>query len=226
MSSPRTSTASKVIVFGYRDLAQLARFYIEKHTEHRVVAFCVSRDHIDVPEFDGLPIIAFEDVATKLPPSDHKFFVPMTHRGMGRMRKDFFDDVKKMQYDCISYVSPLATVLTDDIGENCFILEDNTIQPFVSVGDNVVMWSGNHIGHHSVIRDNVFFTSHVVLSGHCDVGEFCYLGVNSTIRDNVTLAEGTLVAQSASVIGDTQPWSTYMGVPARLMSKSSVETMP
>ncbi len=33
------------------------------------------------------------------------------------------------------------------------LLEDNTIQPFVSIG-NVTLWSGNHIGHHSTIHDH------------------------------------------------------------------------
>ncbi len=64
----------------------------------------------------------------------------------------------------ISYVSSKATVFPGaPIGDNCFILEDNTIQPFTSIGNNVVLWSGNHIGHHSVIKDHVSFTSHVVL---------------------------------------------------------------
>ena len=65
------------------------------------------------------------------------------------------------------------------VGENSFILEANTLQPFVNIGNDVVLWSGNHIGHHSIISDHVFFTSHVVLSGNCVVGSNCFLGVNS-----------------------------------------------
>ena len=55
-------------------------------------------------------------------------------------------------------------------GDNCFILEDNTIQPFVSIGNNVTLWSGNHIGHDSTIDDHCFIASHVVVSGHVRVG--------------------------------------------------------
>ena len=89
------------------------------------------------------------------------------------------------------------------IGDNCFILEDNTIQLFTTIGNNVVMWSGNHIGHHSVIKDHVFFASHLVLSGHCIVEPFSFLGVNSTIRDGIHIAEGSLIAMSASIVKDT-----------------------
>ena len=48
------------------------------------------------------------------------------------------------------------------IGENTFIFEANVVQPGVTVGDNVVLWSGNHIGHDSVIEDHCFIASHAV----------------------------------------------------------------
>src|SRR5262249_44581290 len=96
-----------------------------------------------------------------------------------------------------------------------FILEDNTIQPFTRIGDNVVLWSGNHIGHHSTISDHVFVTSHVVVSGHCSIGPNCFLGVNATLRDGLTLAEGTLVAMGACLTHDTEAWGVYKGNPAR-----------
>ena len=53
------------------------------------------------------------------------------------------------------------------MGDNCFIFEDNTVQPFVTLGNNLVLWSGNHIGHHSTLRDHCFISSHVVISGFC-----------------------------------------------------------
>ncbi len=77
------------------------------------------------------------------------------------------------------------------------------------------MWSGNHIGHHGVIKDHVLFTSHVVLSGHCIVEPFCFFGVNATIRDGLYIAEGTLVAMSACITKDTEAWGVYTGIPAR-----------
>ncbi len=103
------------------------------------------------------------------------------------------------------------------------ILEDNTIQPFTQIGDDVVLWSGNHIGHHSRIGDHVTFTSHVVLSGHCTVEPFCFLGVNATIRNGLRLGEGTLVAMGACISRDTEPWSVYQGNPARKRDMASTD---
>jgi len=214
---------AKIIVFGSQDFASLAHFYLRHDTEHEVIAFSVTREYL--PEerfFEGLPVIPLEEIETIYPPSEFRFFVPMSHRKMNVLRKNIYDLVKEKGYKLISYVSSKATLFPGAvIGDNCFILEDNTIQPFVTIGNNVVMWSGNHIGHHSIIKDHVLFTSHVVLSGHCVVEPFCFFGVNATIRDGAHVAEGTLVAMSACITKDTEPWGVYSGVPAKKRSVSS-----
>ena len=89
------------------------------------------------------------------------------------------------------------------------------------------MWSGNHIGHHGKIGDHVFFTSHVVLSGHCNIESHCWFGVNSTIRDYSHFKEGTLLAMGSSFTKkETEPWSVYMGVPAKkLKGKKSTDVI-
>lgn len=208
---------SKIIIFGIQDFASLAHFYLRHDSQHEVVAFSVTKEYLPAEGlFEGLPVVPFEDVTTTYQPADFSFFAPMSHRRMNRLRQSVYNDIKSKGYQLISYVSSKATVFPDTrIGDNCFILEDNTIQPFTSIGDNVVMWSGNHIGHHSTIKDHVMFTSHVVLSGHCVVEPFSFFGVNSTIRDGIHIAEGSLIAMAASIVRDTEPWGVYKGNPAK-----------
>lgn len=208
---------AKVVIFGLQDFASLAHFYLKHDSEHEVVAFSVTKEYLpEEKTFEGLAIIAFEDVENIYPPSEYHFFAPMSHRKMNRLRKSIYDKIRAKGYQLISYVSSKATVFPEaTIGENCFILEDNTIQPFTPIGNNVVMWSGNHVGHHGFIKDHVLFTSHVVLSGHCIVEPFCFFGVNATIRDSLHIAEGTLVAMSACITKDTEPWGVYKGIPAK-----------
>jgi sugar O-acyltransferase (sialic acid O-acetyltransferase NeuD family) len=207
---------ARVIIFGVQDFAQLAKFYLENDSEHEVVAFSVHQQYLPEDEkFEGLQVIAFENVEKSYPPAEFKFFAPMSPSRMNRLRESVYQQIKNKGYELISYVSSKATVFEGvSIGDNCFILEDNTIQPFTTIGNNVVLWSGNHIGHHSVIKDHVSFTSHVVLSGHCVVEPFAFFGVNATIRDRVHIAEGSFIAMAAAVTRDTQPWGVYKGNPA------------
>jgi sugar O-acyltransferase (sialic acid O-acetyltransferase NeuD family) len=142
---------------------------------------------------------------------------------MNTLRKNIYEEGKLKGYKFISYISSKATLFDNKIGENCFILEDNTIQPFTEIGDNVILWSGNHIGHHSKIDNHVFFTSHVVLSGHCHVKERAWFGVNSTIRDGITIGEGSLIAMGSLITKTTEDNSFYMGIPAKKQNKLAIE---
>ena len=208
---------AKVIIFGVQDFAQLAKFYLQHDSEHEVVAFSVNERYLpEANTFEGLPVVAFENVEATYPPTEFKFFAPMSPSRMNRLRESVYQQIKQKGYEMISYISSRATVFPGAvIGDNCFILEDNTIQPFTTIGNNVVLWSGNHIGHHGIIKDHVSFTSHVVLSGHCVVESFSFFGVNATIRDGIHIAEGSLIGMAAAITRDTEPWGVYKGNPAK-----------
>lgn len=198
-----------LIIFGTKDLAQLAKFYFERDYERRIVAFTVDSPYRDVDDFEGLPVINFEDVEKVFDPRIHEMFLPITHQKMGRLRESKAREAKQKGFQLATYISPRATYYQTPVGENCFIFENNVIQPFTSIGNNVILWSGNHIGHHSKIGNNVFVTSHVVISGHVNVGDNCFLGVNSTVRDAVSLAEGSLIGMGASISKNTEAYGIY-----------------
>src|SRR5262249_38018911 len=150
-------------------------------------------------QFEGKPLVAFEDVEQRFPVDAHVMFVALSYSGMNRNRERKYAAAKAKGYSLISYISPRCTYVSQfQPGENCFIFEDNTIQPYVKIGDNVTFWSGNHIGHHSTIESHNFVSSHVVVSGRCHIEPYCFLGVNSALGHNVRLATGTLVGAGAT----------------------------
>lgn len=216
---------AKIIIFGVQDFASLAHFYLTNDSEHEVACFSVHEKYRSgCNTFEGLPLIAFENIEERFPPEEFKFFAPMSHSRMNKAREAVFRQISAKGYDCISYISSRATIYHKEaIGPNCFILEDNTIQPFTTIGENVVLWSGNHIGHHSRICDHVFLTSHVVLSGHCTVEPFTFIGVNAAVRDGLRIREGSMIGMSACVTQDTQAWRIYTGIPARDVGSSIEE---
>ena len=215
--------SKKVVIFGVLDTAELANYYLTHDSDCEVVAFTVNEQYIKEPFFKGIPVVPFETVETMYKPDDYYFFAPMTGRRMNKNREDIYNQAKQKGYRFVSYISSKVSMFDNEIGDNCFILEDNTIQPFTTIGNNVVLWSGNHIGHHGAIKDHVFFTSHVVLSGHCLVESYCFFGVNATIRDFTTLAEGTLVAMGSNITRNTEPWGVYVGNPA--MKKENIKSI-
>src|SRR6202047_2978621 len=102
---------AKVIIFGIADFASLAHFYLRNDTKHDVVAFSVSDEYMPPSRmFEGLPVVAFEEVDHKYPASDYVFFAPMSHRKMNRLRENIYNQIKAKKYTMISYVSSRATV--------------------------------------------------------------------------------------------------------------------
>jgi sugar O-acyltransferase (sialic acid O-acetyltransferase NeuD family) len=215
---------AQVIIFGINDLAELALFYFQHDSDHIVVAFSVNDQYMpESGEFQKLPVVPFENIQKVYSPEDYVFFAPLTHKNMNRDRERIYKDIKEKGYKLINYISSKATVFENLlIGENCFILEDNTIQPFVEIGNDVVLWSGNHIGHHSIIKDHVFLTSQVVISGNCIIEPNCFIGVNSALKEKIVLGEGTFIAMSTSITNNTEPFSVYTGNPAKKMDMSSL----
>ena len=205
---------ANVVIFGASQWAELAHFYFTHDSPHQVVGFTVDRDYISEDTFRGLPVVPFDAVEKHFPPGAYEMFLPISFKKMNHFRAEKYSAAKAKGYTLVSYVSSKASIWPDfTCGDNCFIFEDNTIQPFVRIGNNVVLWSGNHIGHHTTIDDHVMITSHVVISGCCRIEPFCFFGVNATVRDETIIAHDTLVGAGALILRDTKPFELYKAAP-------------
>ncbi len=205
---------SKLVVFGAGDIARLAKFYFDTDSEHEVVAFTVDKAYKQADSFLNLPLVEFDEIEKFYSPQHYEFFVALSYTNYNRLRAAKYLTAKSKGYKIASYISSKCSYLSQfPAGENAFILEDNTIQPYVKIGNNVTLWSGNHIGHDSVIKDHNFISSHVVISGHCVINEYCFLGVNSTLHNEVEIGENSLVAAGAIISKSIEGQSVY--VPAR-----------
>jgi sugar O-acyltransferase (sialic acid O-acetyltransferase NeuD family) len=205
---------TEVIIVGDSPIAEVAYEYLMHDSIYQVVAFTVDKEFMKQAEMFHLPVIPFEDIEKAYPPSRYKMFVAVGYTQMNRLRARFFKKAKKKGYDLISYVSSKAFVWRNvQIGENSFIMENNVIQPFVRIGNDVTLWSGNHIGHHSIIGDHVFIASHVVISGFVEIGEYCFAGVNSTVANNIKIKRNSLLGAGSIILKDTEEGMIYGAEP-------------
>jgi sugar O-acyltransferase (sialic acid O-acetyltransferase NeuD family) len=215
---------ARLVIFGAGDIARLAHTYFTQDSPYEVVGFVTDGEHRKADSFLGLPWIDVDRLDARFPATEHEMFVALSYTQMNRARATKYAAMKEAGYRLASYVSSRCTYLSSVApGDNCFILEDNTIQPFVTIGNNVTLWSGNHIGHDSTIGNHCFITSHVVVSGHCHVADYCFIGVNSTLRNSITIGEATLIGAGSIVMRDTQPKSVYVPERTKVFSKTSDE---
>ena len=217
-------TKKKLIIIGAGEFAEIAYEYFMHDSIYIVVAFSIEQDYIKNSELLGLPVIPFEELEKSYNPSKYFVFVATAYTQLNRLRTRLYKTVKMKGYAVSSYISSKAFIWHNvEIGENCFIFENNVLQYYVKLGNNVILWSGNHVGHRTHIEDNCFISSHVVISGYCTIGKNSFLGVNSCLNDHVTIGQDCVIGSGTVVVKDTEPGKVYVGNPAKPGNKTSYE---
>ena len=208
--------SKRLILIGDSAFAEIAYEYFTYDSSYQVVAFSVEREYLRREQLFGLPVVAFEELPEQFAPAEHAFYAALVYTQGNALRRRLYEAAKQRGYRPASYVSAGAFVWRNaKLGEHCFIFENNVIQPFVTIGDNVVLWSGNHIGHHSTIGDHCFISSHVVISGFCRIGPSCFFGVNSAVANNTKVGAGCLVGAGALILGDVADGERVVGTHKR-----------
>jgi sugar O-acyltransferase (sialic acid O-acetyltransferase NeuD family) len=205
----------KLIICGAGETALLAFEYFTKDSDFEVIAFSIHSKYRKTKELLGLPIYDLESIDKNIPASENYLFVALSSTHLNRDRAKLYYELKAKGYKFASYVSSKAFVWDNvEVGENCFILENNVLQPFTKVGDNVTLWSGNHVGHRTEICNHVFISSHCVISGFCEIGEHSFLGVNCTLADNVKVASDNFISMGTVISKSTDIDGLYRGNPS------------
>ena len=213
----------KVVIFGTSIMAEVVYYYLTKDSPYEVVAFTADKEFIAEKEFFKLPVIPFEDVENVYPPERFKMFIAVGYQKINKVRARKYAQAKEKGYALISYISSEAMVWDNvEIGDNCFIFENNVVQPCVKIGNDVIIWSGNHIGHHGTIGDHCYIASHVVISGLVKIEPYCFLGVNATIRDDITIARECIIGAGALILKDTKEREIYKGTATEPMALDSL----
>jgi sugar O-acyltransferase (sialic acid O-acetyltransferase NeuD family) len=214
----------KLLIAGIGETGVLAYEYFTHDSDYEVIAFLADREFIRESTFNGLPLISIDEVVARFGANEHRVFVAMGSSHLNRDRASVYGRMKELGYKFASYVSSRAFVWQNvEIGENCLVLEHNTLQPFTKIGNNVVLWSGNHIGHRSEIEDHCFISSHVVISGFCRIGAYSFIGVNAAFADNLEIGQDNFIAMGAVINRNTDDNGFYIGNPAEKKTISAKE---
>lgn len=202
---------SKIVIFGAGKIADVAYFQLTNDSPHEVVAFSVDGEYLTQEQKLGLPVVPFEDVLGKYPPSDYKMFVAVGYQDMNRFRAKKYTEAKEKGYELISYISSrVANFGNIEIGDNTFVLEGAVIQPCTKIGNNVFFWNGNHLGHHASVEDHCYIAGQVVISGASVIEPYCFVGVNATIGHEIRIGTESFIGAGTLVTKNVAPKSVYI----------------
>ena len=214
----------KLLIYGIGETAEIAFEYFTYDSEYEVVAFVADKQYIKTDKLYDLPVVPFELVENVYPAETFYMFAAATYNQLNRVRALMYKKAKEKNYRMATYISSKAFVWRNvEVGDNVMIFENNVLQHHVKVCNNVVLWSGNHVGHRTIIEDHAYLSSHCVVSGFCKIGKYSFLGVNCTFNDNITLAEDNIVGSGALIVKNSEKGNLLMGAPAKPVSKTAYE---
>jgi sugar O-acyltransferase (sialic acid O-acetyltransferase NeuD family) len=205
---------NRIIIFGNAKLAELAYFYFKNDSKFEVVGFAVNKEYVKSEFFFDLPLIPFESIENVYPPSEFKMFVAIGYSELNSIRENIYYEVKSKGYTLASYISSKASFWNDLVyGENCFILENQVIQPFVKIGNNVTIWGNSHFGHNTIIEDHCWISPHAAICGGVKIGHNSFIGANVTIRDNSQIGSKCIIGAGAIIHNDTRDNEVFIARP-------------
>ena len=202
---------AKVVIFGAGKIADEAYFYLKNDSPHEIVAFTVDGQYLTDAEKLGLPVVPFENVENKYPPAEFQMFVAVGYQDLNRFRAQKYNEAKQKGYRLASYVSSRASNVGEvEVGDNCFVLEFAVIQPGATVGSNVFIWSGNHVGHHASVGDHCYIAGNVVISGSTKVEPYCFIGVSAILGHEITIGRESFIGAGSLITKNVEPKSVYI----------------
>lgn len=215
------TTRTKIVIFGAKAFAEIAHYYFTHDSGYSVAAFTVDGAYLQEPAFQGLPVVAFEEVAKHFPPDEYGMFVAVGIRKVNRQRAAKAAEAEARGYRLVSFLSSKAGVAPDlQLRPNTMIMEHTALHPFVEIGRDTVIWPASRIAFHTRIGDHCWITS-AILGESVTVGDYTFVGLNATIAPFVSIGKSNIIGAGALILKDTRDFEVYRGhasTPARVPS--------
>lgn len=116
------------------------------------------------------------------------------------------------------HITPMCLIAG---GEKGIIFEDYTT---IAYGAKIFTQSDDYSGK-SMTNSTIPAKYKVEYKKKIIIKKYTIIGSGSTIMPGVVLHEGTSIGAMSLVLSDTQPWSIYVGIPAKKLKARSKELL-
>ncbi len=176
---------------------------------------------------DGARILVIGAVlgplALALEPSTQQHFeTASVGIGDARTRLHWLEQLKQAGYDLPAIIHPQASVSPSAaIGPGTVVFAQAAVQTQAQLGVGVIANTGCTIDHDAVLADGVHICPGAHLAGQVQVGACSWIGIGASVIQQLRIGCDVTVGAGAAVMRDLPDGVTAVGVPARLLSKSS-----
>lgn len=109
-----------------------------------------------------------------------------------------------------------------EIGKGSAIMAGTVINCCTIIGKGCIINTGSTIDHDNKIENYVHISPGVHTAGMVQIGKGTWLGIGSTISNNINIRGSCTVGAGAVVVKDISEAGIYVGVPARRITHLNV----
>lgn len=186
-----------IIIFGTSPFSKLIKRYVEEDSNDTVIAFTVNKAYLGEENFEGLPVIPFEDLEKEFPNLQFRILITCGYKKMNELRKIIYNECKRKNYTVCNFIHSSAKVETKYIGEGNIVLPDVRIAPFVEIGNGNIFFNDVIINHETKIGDFNYFAPAFICGGACKIGDNNFYGLRSVLRDSINIGSYNIVGAAA-----------------------------
>lgn len=139
-------------------------------------------------------------------------------------RKRVYEWAKGHGVPVATFVHPTSYVERSAlIEQGSIVLVNCTVDMKARLGENVLLSSRSFVSHHVRIGSHTFCGPAVNLAGHSEIGECCFIGINTTLIDGVRVGTNVQTAAGSVVTRDVPNHVLVAGIPAVVKKTLSLD---
>lgn len=135
--------------------------------------------------------------------------------GNNKIREKISDTLEKENIKQSVLIHPSAVIdETATINEGTVVMANAVINASVQIGRSCIINTASSIDHDCIIEDYVHVSPGVHVAGAVTIGRSTWLGIGSTVINNLEICANCIIGAGSTVIKDIKEEGTYIGSPA------------
>lgn len=173
-------------------------------------------DNPDAKQCGVFPVVGSSDDIERFPSAD--FVVAI---GNAKARRRIQKNLYRVGLHVVSLIHPAAVVASHvEIGCGTVVMAGAVINPYVTIGEGCIINTCASLDHDCVVGEysHISIGSHV--AGTVNIGANTWIGAGSTISNNINITADCIIGAGSVVIRNISEADTYIGVPARKLTRT------
>ena len=215
---------AKIVIYGIGSLGEKLFEYNKRDGLYDIVGFVDDKDNLEV-SYCGLPTMNYRQFIEKYSPTECKVFVAIGYVKCNYYRELVVKKVSDAGYELVNYISPNSICWEEVlVGKNIFVADNVFVGHGCKIYDGVIIYEGCTFSHDAEIESYCFLSLRVAFGGFTKLGHNSFVGLNSTVKDDVVIGPYNIIGCGTNVIKSTTENSLTVGNPGVSKQKDTIST--